>query len=363
MSFKPLYLVPVFVLGAVVLADRPAVAQFGGSGGLVAPTTFPSPMLNYGAGVGLGAGLGAGLGFGGFGTQWMQNPYEGYLNGAANLTNANAQYQQTIQQARIAQEEARRSSLQTRHQAILERQWEQSMMPDSEDIRQKQMTKSLERSRNNPPLPEIWSGTALNDLLRSIQTAQTNGTSGPEVALSPNVLKHVNMTTGKTAGGIGLLRGDGKLSWPFVLRQPTFKEPREKLNELLPQAVKQAHSGQVDVGLLNDINAAVKDLEQAVDAGAASDLTPTQYIQGARYLRELKQSTRVLQEDDVAKYFRSEWTPQGSTVADLVKQMTQQGLRFAPAVSGDESYYTVLHRALVDYDKGITQLTTTGLNP
>lgn len=363
MSLKSLYWVPFFVLGAIVLADRPAAAQFGASGGLVAPGAFPSARLNYGAGVGLGAGIGAGLGYGGFGTQWMQNPYEGYLNGAANLTNANAQYQQTIQQARLTQEEARRSAFQTRHQAILERQWEQSLIPDPEQERQKQMTKSLERSRNNPPLTDIWSATALNDLLRSIQTAQTNGGSGPEVALSTEVLKHVNMTTGKTAGGIGLLRTDGKLSWPFVLRQATFKDPREKLNELLPQAVKQAHSGQVDVGLLNDIDATVKDLEQAVDAGAASDLTPTQYIQAARYLRELKQSTRVLQEDDVAKYFRSEWTPQGSTVADLVKQMTQQGLRFAPAVSGDESYYTVLHRALVDYDKGLTQLTAAGLNP
>src|SRR5262249_39654181 len=37
----------------------------------------------------------------GWGTQWMINPYEGYLSGAAAVTNANAQYQLTIQQAKI----------------------------------------------------------------------------------------------------------------------------------------------------------------------------------------------------------------------------------------------------------------------
>jgi hypothetical protein len=367
MSFKPFTLVPVFVLGAVVV-DRPAYAQFGVAGGLVAPTAFPSPYLNYGgagfaSGLGSGAGLGYGLGYSGYGTQWMQNPYAGYLNGAANLTTANANYQSTIQQARLAREEARRSALQTHHQAILERQWERSLIPDPEQVRQKQMQRSLERSRNNPPPTDIWSGTALNDLLRAIQTSQTDGTNGPEVPLAPEVLKHINLTTGKTTGGIGLLRGDGKLSWPFVLRQGMFQEPRKQLDQLLPQAVKQARSGQVDADLVNQINASVKELEQAVDAGASSDLTPDQYIAASRYLRELKASTRILQQDDVAKYFRSEWTPQGATVADLVKQMTKQGLKFAPAVSGDESYYTALHRALVDYDKGQTQLTTTGLNP
>jgi hypothetical protein len=45
-------------------------------------------------------------------------------------------------------------------------------------------------------------------------------------------------------------------------------------------------------------------------------------------------------------------------VGELVQQMTREGLRFAPAVSGDEPYYTSLHRALVDYDMGMAQLTT-----
>ncbi len=297
----------LFVLAALVVVDRPAAAQFGISGGLTAPVVLPAPRLGYG-GYGRYGGR-RGYGVYGFGTQWMQNPYQGYLNGAASLTTANAQYQQTIQQAKLTREEARRSALQTRRATLEEREYERSLLPDPEQIRQKQMMKSLERSRNNPPSTDIWSATALNDLLRAIQTAQTRGTSGSDVPLSPEVLKHINTTTGKSYGGVGLLRDGGKLTWPSVLRQSMFDAPRKRMDELLPQAVKQARAGAVNADTLNDINATLKDLQRIIDAGAAEELTPTQYIAAARYLRELKESARVLQQDDVAKYFQPEWTP------------------------------------------------------
>jgi hypothetical protein len=292
----------------------------------------------------------------------MQNPYEGYLNGAANVTTANAEYQLTIQQAKQAQEEARRSALVTRRKTIEERQYELSLMPDPEQIRQDQMMRSLQRSRNNPPPTDIWAGTALNDLLRAIQTAQSNGVNGPDVSLAPDVVQHINLTTGTTYGGTGLLKNGGKLTWPYILRQSMFTDDRNQLNQQLQTAVKEAQSGEVSVEALNDIGASLKQLEQTIDA-RVMDITPTQYVQATRYLRELKESYKVLQQSDVAKYFRPNWSAQGSTVAELVKQMTQQGLRFGPAVSGDETYYTSLHRSMVDYDIGISQLTASMPKP
>jgi hypothetical protein len=346
-----------FVL-AVGMTPTAATAQFVATSGLTAPAVLPSPLLNYGAFVPPALGMGFGFGW----TNWMQNPYEGYLNGAANVTTANAQYQLTIQQAKLAREEARRSALRTRRAAIEERQYELSLLPDAEKIRQDQMMRSLERSRNNPPLTEIWAATALNDLLRDIQGAHTRGISGPEVSLSPEVLRHINTTTGTTYGGIGLLREGGKLTWPAVLRQTTFETERKQLDELLPQAVTQAQSGEVSAETLGQLNTAAKELERAIDA-RATDLSSTEYIQAARYLRELKESLRVLQQSDVAKYFQSGRTPQGATVADLVRQMTKEGLRFAPAVSGDQAYYTALHRSLVEYDYGLAQLRATAPRP
>jgi hypothetical protein len=332
----------------------PARAQFTGGGGVTAPAVVPAPVVGYGGG--------GGLGWGGWGTQWMQNPYEGYLNGAANMTMANAQYQLTIQQAKQQQEVARRSSLQTRRATLEERQYELSLMPDPEQIRQDQMRRSLERSRHNPPLTDIWSGIALNDLLRNIQDAHTHGASGPDVSLSPDVTQHINLTTGTTYGGTGLLKNGGQLSWPYVLRKSNFNDDRKQINAEVQDAVKQAQAGEVSVELLDKIGASLKQLERAIDA-RVEDLTPTDYIQASRYLRELKQSYKVLQQNDVAKYFRPAWSAQGSTVAELVRQMTKEGLRFGPAVSGDETYYTSLHRSMVDYDAGLAQLRASAPRP
>jgi hypothetical protein len=356
-SSSPFRLTFLVVVLVAAFAAPPAHAQFTAAGGLVAPGALPPG----GFGVGGFAGLG-GMGWGGWGTQWMQNPYEGYLNGAANMTMANAQYQQTIQQAKLTRQEATRSSFQTRRAAIEERQYELSLMPDPEKIRQDQMMRSLQRSRNNPPQVEIWSGKALNDLLRAIQDSQTRGTTGPNVPLSPDVLRHVSFTSGTTRGGPGLLKDGGKLTWPYALRRSDFDSERTQIDEQMQQAVRQAQSGQVSADLLDKVGESLKQLERSIDSRALQ-ITPDQYIQATRYLRELKDSYRVLQQSDVAKYFRPAWTPQGASVGELVRQMTKEGLSFAPAVSGDETYYTSLHRSMVDYDMGIAQLRATAPTP
>jgi hypothetical protein len=355
---------PAALLGVVALglAAVPARAQFTGGAGAVAPAALPAPVVSYPAG-GYYNPYDRWGGWGRWGTNWMQNPYEGYLNGAANVTTANAQYQLTIQQAKLARQEAIRSSYDTRRKEIEERQYELSLMPDPEQIRQQEMMRSLQRSRNNPPSTDIWSGKALNDLLRAIQDGHSHGLTGPTVMLSTDVVQHINLSTGVTYGSTGLLRDGGKLKWPFILRQSQFADPRAKIEGQVQQAVKQAQTGEVDVGLLEDLGASLKLMEQTVDARVL-DITPTQYVQAMRYVRELKDAYKVLQQPDVAKYFRPAWLAQGQTVAELTRQMTQQGLRFAPAVSGDETYYTSLHRSMVDYDIGMmAKLTATMKRP
>jgi hypothetical protein len=298
-------------------------------------------------------GYGNGYGYGP--STWMQTPMQGYMNGAANITTANAQYQMTIQQAKLAREEARRSALQTRKASIQERQYELSLQPSAEELRQKDLAMRLQIARNNPPKTVIWSGEALNQLLRAIKDGQSHGLIGPDVPLAPEVVKHINITTGTTYGGVGVLKDGGKLTWPFALRQPFFDEERNKLDKLFQQAVQQAPSGQIDIALLDSLGNTLKELQRAIDA-KVDDISPGEYIEASRYARDLKSGYQVLQQSDVAKFFKPAWTPQGSTVAELVQQMTKEGLSFGPATAGEESYYTVLHRALVDYDNGMAQM-------
>jgi hypothetical protein len=299
-----------------------------------------------------GGSMGAGYGP----TTWRQTPQQGYMNGAANITTANSDYQLTIQQAKQQQEKARRSALKTRRATIEERKYELAQRPSAEELRQKDLAMRLQIARNNPPNTIIWSGEALNQLLRDIKDGQSQGHTGPEVPLSPEVLRHISVTSGTTYGGLGVLKEGGKLSWPFPLRQPNFDSERNKLDKMFQQAVEQAPSGQIDITLLNNIGSSLSELQRAIDARVA-DLSPGQFIEASRYARELKSGYQVLQQSDVGKYFRPSWTPQGSTVGELVQQMTKEGLRFGPATSGDETYYTSLHRSLVNYDLGIAQLT------
>lgn len=328
---------------ATAFLVAPAHAQFNGGSGAANPMAYGGYGPNYGYGANPGYGY------------TRQTPYQGYMNGAANITTANAQYQMTIQQAKQEQEKARRSALTTHRATIEERQYEQSLQPNPEEIRQKELQFNLQRARNNPPSSEIWSGTALDDLLAAIKDGQSHGLAGPEVPLSPDVVRHINLTTGTTYGGVGVLRDDGKLTWPAVLRKTDFDKGRQTINEQMQQAVTQARGGEVDATLLDGIGGSLKDLQAEIDA-QVQVLSPTQYVQASRYVRELKSSYQVLQRSDVAKYFQPKWTAQGATVAELVRQMTQQGLHFGPATSGDEPYYTSLHRSLVDYDIGIAQL-------
>ena len=273
--------IALFVLVATVSSPLAARAQFNGSGGAAPPPAAPPggyvPAVGgYGTGYGYGANPYA-----------RSTPYEGYMNGAANITNANAQYQQTIQQAKLTREEARRSSLQTRRATMEERQYELSIQPTAEDMRQKDLKYNLQRARHNPPKTEIWSGGALNDLLRAIQGGQSHGLTGPTVAVPSDVLKHINLTSGTTYAGVGLLRDDGKLTWPAVLRKSTFDQERNKVNEQFQKAVKQAHSGEVDVNLLDEIDKTLKYLQRHIDAQVEA-LSPSQFIQASRYTPRVK---------------------------------------------------------------------------
>jgi len=350
---------------------------FGGVGfnGLGFGTLNPSfaAGLGYGSllngGVGFNGGLGFGGGFGGLGwggafTQWMMNPYEGYLSGTASVTNANAQYQVTISQAKLLRQEAIRSAFQTRRAAIEQAEYERAHMPDPEKIRQNQLARELDRARNSPPLTEISSGKALNTLLRNAITQQSQGVRGPTIPLNEDTLRSVNPTAGDTRGNIGLLKDSGNLQWPQALQGEAFRESREDLNRRMKQAVQTVTAGNKspDQSTLADIQADLKRLNETADA-SVNVISPDQYIEAKRYLNQVGNAVTALRDRNVSNYFNDNWRLRGRTVAELVKFMADKGLWFAPAAPGDEPAYQALYYALAAFDAGMPRLATnTGTN-
>jgi hypothetical protein len=299
---------------------------------------------------------GGGYGYGG----WTNTtPAQGYLNGAANVTVANAQYQLTTQQARIVKEQANREMLATRQAANDQRDYETKKWfkeNDPETIRQHQMERDLRRAMNDPPSVEIWSGDALNPIYRDIQHAEMANVRASPVPIEPWVLPHINLTTGTTTlQGVGVLKDLTKFDWPQILRREDYADDRKNIEEKMRQAVSQVKSGgQADVDLLDQLDGAMMGLQGKLES-QVQDLTPTQYVRANRYVKEVRDSLKIFQDPMVKDYFNSKYEAKGDTVSQLVRNMMDQGLRFAPAATGDETAYTVLHRLMVTYDLRLQQ--------
>jgi len=83
------------------------------------------------------------------------------------------------------------------------------------------------------------------------------------------------------------------------------------------------------------------------------------YTAAKRYLRELDAAIKVLKDPNADKYVNGTYAAQGRTVRELVAHMTQNGLRFAPAVAGEEGAYAALFHAMLQYRLGTGSMMTT----
>jgi hypothetical protein len=290
---------------------------------------------------------GGGYGWGG----GYMGRYGGYLQGAADVTVANAQYQLTTQQARIVRQQADREALQTQRATINEMEWEranwlQHYAPYR--VRERQVARNLRIALFDPTQTDIWSGESLNAILDDLKNAESMGRPFPSVPLDPQVLAHINLNSGDTYVGAGMLRNLKQFDWPWILRQSAFDAMRQSVEQALRTAVAQVKAGNLDIALVNTVNTTVSAAEEQVgNMAQAQEITPTQLVDGMRYLREIKSSLQVLQTNDAANYFNGTYNARGATVAQLVQNMAAQGLKFAPAPPEDETYYNSLHRSLV----------------
>jgi hypothetical protein len=133
------------------------------------------------------------------------------------------------------------------------------------------------------------------------------------------------------------------------LQSEAYQDEVRRLNQRAAEAVKLAEfKGQVDAGTFRDIMEAVRRLRAKVSANI-NDLTPSQFIEANRFLTQMDDALKALQQPDVADYLGQKYTAQGKTVGDLLDFMSRKGLSFAPAVGGDEGAYQALHNHLVGF--------------
>ncbi|MBY0523095.1 MAG: hypothetical protein K2R98_06835 [Gemmataceae bacterium] len=339
----------VTVVGAGLFATAgPAAAQFryGNYGG------YGNRFYNYG----YNRGGFSPYGWGGWGNNFFSNadPYGGYLNGAANVINAQGQYLISSQTAFLKKEQVRSAQMDNRRKAFDEYMYEKANTPTLNEKRIAEQQAELTRALTNPPETEIWSAKSLNDMLQALQQLRTKELHGPTVPLNEGTLKQVNVTV-RDVGNVGLLKDAGKLKWPFVLRglspKDDVKELRDQVDARMAEGKKQAMKGEVDADLLIELQRDVDKLRYMLK-DAVANTSFNDYTAGKRYLNELDNAIKVLKDPDVEKYVNGTYAAQGKNVEELVAYMTQNGLRFSPAIRGEEGAYSALFQSMVQYYNG-----------
>jgi hypothetical protein len=336
-----------------------ASGGYGAGSRALATPGYGSSAAGYGASPGTtGYGSPSSGSGGGYGSSYDLSGYTGYLTGAAAVTTANANDPKVIQEARLLQEQANRSSLETRrklHEEARNERAEWLQRNDPNLVHQRDQARDLDRARHDPPLREILSGRALNVLLAHLEKQQGNGLSGMSVPLPEDVLRGINVSGRDTRANPGLLKSDGRLEWPLPLTAPEFADGRERLSTLLADAVTETRNSRpVPAARLKDIRAELSRLN-AVLVATAGDRSPSQSVEAGRYLRQVEDAVKALEHPRVANSFNGSGVPQCRTVAELVRYMSDRGLVFAPAVAGNADAYRALYHALRAFDAGVVQ--------
>jgi hypothetical protein len=285
------------------------------------------------------------------------NPYaSGGLTGAANAINAQGEFEQQFQQARLMNQEVERSKLETRRARIEQWLWERNTLPTPEQNRERDQYWQLRYVLDNPPSLEIWNGSALNTILKAVQQAEAPGSPGPTVYLAPGVTTQLSLTTGQTSNGAGLLKNGPKLQWPYALQDTPFDTLRADIDRLMKTAYDQVTAGPVDAKVLNQLTDAINQLDTTLQ-DRIDVMTFNANVRGERYVSELRDTVQALQQPDASTYFAACRSFPASTVGQLVQGMTARGQTFAPAVSGAEEAYNVVYSGMVAYYKELTQPT------
>lgn len=323
-----------------------------------------NPYLGTGAGLGAsGYGLstapggygggGAGM-FPGYGFTPNSMGYGYGLMGIADYTRASGEYWKDIQSARMTREKVRQEEIETARRRVMYEAWYETMRPTGAKMRDAEMAAALDRARKDPPEPDVLSGVALNTLLTAVQK---NGRlkSAAASELGEDTLKHINVSAGTSAGNVGLLKDVSKIDWPDALLGPGYEEARKQLSSSLRKAVDAVKDRErPTTALRKDIDAYYKQMNDKLNE-SAEEMSAQDFIDARRFMNQLSSGIKALKDPNVDKILGGTWTAKGKNVAELVDNMTKDGLTFAPAAPGDEAAYRALYLALRNFETALQQ--------
>ncbi len=268
----------------------------------------------------------------------------GALQGSADVINAYGNLSQQQQQARITSEQAKQAQLDTKKQTLDYMNYERANKPTYADDVERNQSLLLRRILNKPTEKEVTSGKALNIIMPYLQNLAAQGVMGPPIPLAADTVSHINVTVG-SAASLGPIK-NGKVEWPRVLLGPH----QQKLDSLLPAAIGAAVENKLDPKLYDQINEEVAALKKDLkDRFYNEKIDGTAYLTGQRTLEPLEGAIKSLGDPGAARLLSGAKAARGRNVPELVMNMGQDGLNFAPASPGNEADYFALQRSFASY--------------
>jgi hypothetical protein len=142
----------------------------------------------------------------------------------------------------------------------------------------------------------------------------------------------------------------GALSkWPSLLSGENFAADRKKVLAAIADAARGQAKSTVNDARPTDARQLVERMKDKLFEGRF-DASFTDYVIAIEFLNKLTDTVNIVAKQDTANYFNGAYAAKGNSVSQLVKHMSQHGLKFARAASGDEPYYANLYELIVAYE-------------
>jgi hypothetical protein len=197
---------------------------------------------------------------------------------------------------------------------------------------------------------EVASGDALNHILAAIQSREPKGGKPvPSAYLPPNLMAEVRFGGSPAGDALNLLRSANRLQFPAAFETEALKGTRDALQRDFTAVATPLLAGKpVDQAKVAKLGQTVKDVQQKVSA-MTRDLPFGEAVEARRFASQMDATVKVLKEAGSAALVNPKWTTEGTNVADLVKHMTKNKLRFGRADKGTEEAYLTLKQAMAGY--------------
>jgi hypothetical protein len=269
--------------------------------------------------------------------------------GSGQALDAYANLGVSQEQARVVREQANQAKLQTKKDTIDTMEYErQHAYGYADEVADSQM-KLVQRMMNNPPVLEITNGKALNVLVPYVDKLINMGKVGPDMPLDPYVVKSLNVAVGDSGGNAGMIPELNTIEWPLGLVGPEQK----KLDALIQKASIEARSGPVPLMELKDIDKLTNALETSMkNKYYKSEIDAGEWLDSSRFIARLRDTTKALKSPNISRVLSGSMDVSGSTVVQVVFNMSTKGLTFAGAQPGQEGAYMAFYRGLQNFVMG-----------